>query len=139
MVTFKNIHTVEETQQTFKGFGDDTVKGVAVEAGRSLVIVGPHELYEKSHSGYLPSKRLHIGVHYYPPGVSHTLHAHPTWEQAYYVISGTAKLVVGSEERIVGAGGCSYAPPGTPHDLMNVGDGELICMVIGSALDAADL
>ena len=138
-MTFKYIHAFEETQQAFKGFGDDTVKGVAVEAGRSLVIVGPHELYAKTHSGYLPSKRLHIGVHYYPPGGSHTLHDHPTWEQVYYVISGRAKLVVGTEERIVEAGGCSYAPPGTPHDFVNVGDGELICMVIGSALDQDDL
>lgn len=138
-MSFQYIHAFEETQKVFKGFGDDTVKGVSVEAGHSLVIVGPHELYEKSHSGYLPSKRLHIGVHYYQPGQSHSLHEHPSWEQAYYVISGTAKLVVGTEERIVGPGGCSYAPPGVPHDLVNVGETELICMVIGSALDKEDL
>jgi quercetin dioxygenase-like cupin family protein len=134
-MAFRFIHDFAETDRAFAGFGDDTVRGVAVEAGRSLVLVGPDELYRKTHTGYFASERLTIGVHYYRPGQSHTLHDHPTWEQVYYVISGTAKLVVGTEERIVGPGGVSFAPPGTPHDLINVGDGELICMVIGAVLE----
>jgi mannose-6-phosphate isomerase-like protein (cupin superfamily) len=136
MVTaFKYIHVAEETDLPFGGFGDDTVPGVPVEAGHSLVLVGPDALYAASHAGYFASERLTIGVHYYPPGRSHTPHEHATWEQVYYVISGTAKLTVGTEQRIVGPGGCSFTPPGTPHDVENVGDGELVCMVIGAVLD----
>ena len=137
-LAFKFIHAYEETDQAFVGFGDDTVAGVPIEAGKSLVLVGPDALYAASHAGYFPSERLTIGVHYYPPGRSHTLHEHPTWEQVYYVISGTAKLTVGDEVRVLGPGGVSFTPPNTPHDVENVGDGELVCMVIGAVLEDAD-
>lgn len=133
-MAYRFIHSAEETERPFEGFGDDTVKGVPVEQGHTLVLVGPDELYKAAHSGYFPSERLTIGVHYYRPGQSHTPHEHEDWEQVYYVISGTAKLVVGDEERIVGAGGVSFTPPHTPHDVINVGDDELVCMVIGAVL-----
>lgn len=41
-------------------------------------------------------------------------HAHP-WDEAYYVVAGEVKFVVGEEEHLVGAGDFLYAPADTLH------------------------
>ena len=132
-MTFQFIHDAADTDQPFGGFGD--VPPPKEEDGKTLVLVGTDEVYREVAAGYFPSQRLIIGVHYFPPGRSHSPHDHPTWEQAYYVISGTAKLIVGSEERVVGPGGCSYTPAGVTHDFINIGEDELVVMVISAVLE----
>jgi mannose-6-phosphate isomerase-like protein (cupin superfamily) len=53
------------------------------------------------------------------------LHIHPTIEEIVFIDSGTAQITVGAEQRIVGAGGIAFIPPGTPHETRNVGDTAL--------------
>ena len=49
----------------------------------------------------------------------------------YYVLTGTAKMRVGDEERIVGKGAWVYTPPGLEHYTENVGDDDLAYLLFG--------
>jgi len=42
------------------------------------------------------------------------LHEHP-WDEAYYVVEGQVRFMLGAETKVVGAGDFIYAPSGTPH------------------------
>ena len=42
------------------------------------------------------------------------LHEHP-WDEAYYVVAGEVRFLLGSEAKMVGAGDFVYAPAGTLH------------------------
>lgn len=46
-------------------------------------------------------------------------HYHSEAENAYYVLSGEAQIVVGDEERIVSPGDFLFIPPGVPHSVHN--------------------
>jgi mannose-6-phosphate isomerase-like protein (cupin superfamily) len=46
-------------------------------------------------------------------------------EQVLMVVTGTAKAYVGREARRLTPGSTVLIPPGTPHDIHNVGDGPL--------------
>jgi mannose-6-phosphate isomerase-like protein (cupin superfamily) len=53
-------------------------------------------------------------------------HLHRRSEELYLVTAGSGVLRVGGEERVVVAGDCVAIPPGTPHQLRNGGDVELV-------------
>jgi quercetin dioxygenase-like cupin family protein len=42
------------------------------------------------------------------------LHEHP-WDEAYYVVAGEVRFLLGGESKLVGAGDFIYAPAGTLH------------------------
>jgi quercetin dioxygenase-like cupin family protein len=49
------------------------------------------------------------------------LHEHP-WDEAYYVIEGEVRFLLGSEAKVVGAGDFLYAPGGTLHGFQGLSD-----------------
>ena len=51
-------------------------------------------------------------------GSSLRLHTHPT-DEAIFLLEGQVEMVVGDEHRLVTAGHILFAPPGTPHRLIN--------------------
>lgn len=123
----KYIRTAEELTRPFTGF-------VSKEQGYTLIHIGPDALYAKSNLENMSSQRLVLAIHHYPPGRNHGLHKHDTWEQAYYVISGQAAVIVGDEEKVVGPGSSAYIPPNTMHDFRNVGDETLVIVNITATL-----
>lgn len=76
----------------------------------------------------LPGKRLSAQMHY---------HRSEHW----VVVSGTAKVTVGSEERILNKGESTYIPSGTMHRLENPGrvTAHLIESQIGDYLEEDDI
>jgi mannose-6-phosphate isomerase-like protein (cupin superfamily) len=46
-------------------------------------------------------------------------------EQVLMVVAGTARALVGGEEKHLTAGSTVLIPPKTPHEIHNVGDGAL--------------
>jgi mannose-6-phosphate isomerase-like protein (cupin superfamily) len=62
------------------------------------------------------------------PGISHY---HDTQDELYFVHSGTAKIEVDGEERILGPGGLFHAESTTTRRIANGGDDELVLLVIG--------
>ena len=67
----------------------------------------------------------------YPPGQEGFLHYHDTQDELYFVHSGTARFEVDGEERTLGPGGLCHVPSTTPRKVSNVGDDDLVMLVIG--------
>ncbi len=78
-----------------------------------------------------------LGVNVFGPGGVYESHAHET-PQFYYILTGTGKVRVGDEERIVGKGAWVYTPPGVPHFTENVGDDDLAYLLFGGNPKDAD-
>jgi mannose-6-phosphate isomerase-like protein (cupin superfamily) len=62
-----------------------------------------------------------------PGGGQVPWHNHPN-EEVYFIVSGTAEACVGRERREVHGGQALYVPPGTFHQLTNLGTDPLVMM-----------
>lgn len=60
-----------------------------------------------------------------PPGKSSRNHYHPVAEESYYILAGTARMVVNQEEAILNPGQIVLIPPKTPHQIFNDSDDSL--------------
>jgi mannose-6-phosphate isomerase-like protein (cupin superfamily) len=68
----------------------------------------------------------------YPPGYPGFEHYHDTQDELYFVHSGTARVEVGDEVRLLGPGGLLHVESTTPRRLSNASDSEdLVLLVIG--------
>ena len=67
----------------------------------------------------------------YPPGQDGFLHFHEEQDELYFVHSGTARFEVDGEERTLGPGGLCHVPSTTPRKVSNVGEDDLVLLVIG--------
>lgn len=63
-------------------------------------------------------------------------HAHP-WDEAYYVVAGEVKFMVGDEEYLVGAGDFLYAPADTLHAFEGVSDEAARVIIFDAPAHAA--
>jgi mannose-6-phosphate isomerase-like protein (cupin superfamily) len=59
--------------------------------------------------------RLFCDVYCFEPGQSQSAHAHAGSDKVYYVLEGSGRITVDSEERPVGPGTAVLAPAGSPH------------------------
>ena len=66
-----------------------------------------------------------------PSGAEGVHHYHDTQDELYFVHSGTARVEVGGEERILGPGGLFHVESTTPRRIESVGDEELVMLVVG--------
>ncbi len=67
----------------------------------------------------------------YPPGYPGVFHYHDTQDELYFVHSGTAKVEVEDEEQTLGPGGLFHVESTTPRRISNVGEGDLVLLVVG--------
>jgi mannose-6-phosphate isomerase-like protein (cupin superfamily) len=67
----------------------------------------------------------------YPPHYEGISHYHDTQDELYFVHKGQAKVHVDGEERILGPGGLFHVESTTPRRIANVGDGDLVMLVVG--------
>src|SRR3712207_4289993 len=67
----------------------------------------------------------------FPPGVEGRPHYHEIQDELYFVHSGRARFEVGGEVRELGAGGLCHVEAATPRKVTNVGDGDLVLLVVG--------
>lgn len=61
-----------------------------------------------------------------PPGTCTEAHYHPRTEEIYYILSGRGTMRLGAEERHVALHDAIAIPPGTPHQICNVGEEDLV-------------
>ena len=67
-----------------------------------------------------------------PPGYVGFHHYHDTQDELYFVHSGSARVEVDGEERILGPGGLFHVESTTPRRVSNASEGEdLVLLVIG--------
>ena len=67
----------------------------------------------------------------YPPGMEGFLHYHDTQDELYFVHSGTARFEADGETRDVGPGGLMHVESTTPRRVSNIGDDDLVLIVVG--------
>lgn len=67
----------------------------------------------------------------YPPGHPGVNHYHDTQDELYFVHSGTARVEVDGEERILEAGGLFHVESTTPRRIANAGEDDLVMLVVG--------
>jgi quercetin dioxygenase-like cupin family protein len=67
----------------------------------------------------------------YPPGYPGVNHYHDVQDELYFVHSGTAKVEVEGEERILGPGGLFHCESTTPRKISNAGDEDLVLLIVG--------
>ena len=65
------------------------------------------------------------------PGFDGFLHYHDTQDELYFVHRGTARFEVDGEVRAVGPGGLVHVESTTPRKFSNIGDDDLVVVVIG--------
>ena len=73
---------------------------------------------------------LFCDVYGLEPGQSQAGHRHAVGDKLYYVVSGTGRITVGSDERTVQPGDLVCAPAGTDHAVHNPGPDRLALLVV---------
>ena len=67
-----------------------------------------------------------------PPGFVGFEHYHDTQDELYFVHTGSARVEVGGEERILGPGGLVHVESTTPRRVSNASEAEdLVLLVVG--------
>jgi mannose-6-phosphate isomerase-like protein (cupin superfamily) len=61
-----------------------------------------------------------------PPGGSTTPHRHGKTEEIYYILQGRGRMQIDDEIHKVVAGDAIAIPPGTRHQIMNMGEETLL-------------
>ena len=93
---------------------------------RGFAMPGDSESAERF--GY--ASNLWQGANSFAPGGVYDAHKHETF-QYMYVIEGTAKVIVGGEERTAERGTWIFVPPFIDHYVENIGDGPFTYIMTG--------
>jgi mannose-6-phosphate isomerase-like protein (cupin superfamily) len=72
-----------------------------------------------------------VNVIVMPPGYHGFPHFHEEQDELYFVHSGTARVEVEGEERLVGPGGMVHVTSTTERCVSNGGDDDLVLLVVG--------
>ncbi len=90
--------------------------------GGDLVDLGPIRM-RVLETGATTDHRLGIGeITIDARTVGPPLHRHAEHDEGFYVVSGTARFIVGATAQDAPAGTLVMVPPGTPHTFANVSD-----------------
>jgi len=73
-----------------------------------------------------------VNVLVIPSGVVARPHFHQEQDELYFVHSGTARVEVDGEERLLGPGGLVHVEATTPRRVSNGGDDDLVLLVVGA-------
>jgi uncharacterized cupin superfamily protein len=66
-----------------------------------------------------------------PPGVTSRPHYHDEQDELYFVHRGRAEFRLPGETRELGPGGLCHVEAATPRVILNVGDEDLVLLVVG--------
>lgn len=77
----------------------------------------------------VPGKRMILGLARKAPNTGSKPHKHNA-EQFNYMLQGTAKAIVGDEEKIIKAGDVVYMPADVVHTITVIGDEEVIFLSV---------
>jgi mannose-6-phosphate isomerase-like protein (cupin superfamily) len=81
------------------------------------------------------SDRMFFDVYCLGPGQEQKVHAHDDADKIYVALTGSPTVVVGDEERVLGAMEAAWAPAGVRHGVRNV-SGEPATLLVFQARSA---
>jgi len=93
----------------------------------SLVGFSPEKMKKV---GLVDTPSLFCDAYCFEPGQEQAGHRHAVGDKLYYVVSGTARIRVGAEEREVRPGDLVCAPAGDDHAVKNPGPDRLVLLVV---------
>lgn len=67
------------------------------------------------------SDNMFCDVYCLLPGQSQPPHAHANSDKIYVVLAGQVRVLIGTEERVLGVGEAAYSAPGQQHGLVHHG------------------
>jgi mannose-6-phosphate isomerase-like protein (cupin superfamily) len=70
-------------------------------------------------------ERISVGMTILPPGNSTSNHSHESEIEAWLIIQGTGKAILGEQSITVGPESVIFVTPNTSHQLINTGDKEI--------------
>jgi mannose-6-phosphate isomerase-like protein (cupin superfamily) len=76
------------------------------------------------------SECVEILLERFPKGLAFPIHQHKECEQTYLFVEGEAEVNVAGKIHRLAKGGIVYIPRLTDHAVRNVGDGELVYIVV---------
>jgi quercetin dioxygenase-like cupin family protein len=77
----------------------------------------------------LETEQMFCDLYCLEPGQSQAPHTHAGATKFYYVLEGTGRFTVGSQERELGPGELAWAGPDEAHGVENVSGGRLVLLV----------
>jgi mannose-6-phosphate isomerase-like protein (cupin superfamily) len=77
-------------------------------------------------------KAFGVNVIVMPPHYDGVFHYHDEQDELYFVHSGTARVEVDDEERLLGPGAIVHVTSTTPRRVSNAGDEDLVMLVVGA-------
>jgi mannose-6-phosphate isomerase-like protein (cupin superfamily) len=80
--------------------------------------------------GLVDTPNLFCDVYCFEPGQEQAGHRHAVGDKLYFVMSGAARIRVGTDERDVGPGDLVCAPAGEDHAVRNPGPDRLALLVV---------
>jgi mannose-6-phosphate isomerase-like protein (cupin superfamily) len=83
------------------------------------------EIRELVGPAWTPAANQSLAEATVPPGGATVEHYHARTEELYYVVAGSGRMRLGTEEREITLGDCVVIPPGERHKLWNTGAGPL--------------
>jgi quercetin dioxygenase-like cupin family protein len=86
-----------------------------------------------NYSVLLPRERsecVEILLERFPKGLAFPIHLHKECEQTYLFLEGEAEVNVGGQLHTLAKGGIVYIPRLTEHAVKNIGDSELVYIVV---------
>ena len=133
-MTTQYIRTPDDSQRSASSAAvHDRFPGTHEGQVSAWIPIGPASVFERfSDLKTIVSNRLEISIDTYESGGDTVLHDHPEREQAYYVIAGQARIMIGDEQRDVGPGAVGYMAAGVKHGFKVLGDEGLVMMVISA-------
>ena len=79
--------------------------------------------------GLFASERFFLDLYCLEPGQSQKPHTHAAATKFYYVLEGSGRFTVGSQERVLGPGELAWAGPDEAHGVQNVSEERLVLLV----------
>jgi mannose-6-phosphate isomerase-like protein (cupin superfamily) len=76
------------------------------------------------------SECVEILLERFPKGLAFPVHQHKECEQTYFFVEGEAEVNVAGELHHLAKGGVVYIPRLTDHAVKNIGDSELVYIVV---------
>jgi len=73
-----------------------------------------------------------VNVLVFPAGVEGRPHFHEQQDELYFIHSGSARFDLPGESRELGPGGLCHVESTTPRQVTNVGDEDLVMLVVGA-------
>ena len=75
-------------------------------------------------------EHLFAGLNCFEPGQSQRIHTHAGADKFYVVLSGKARMTVGDDTRIAGAGTVVWAPADVPHGVAEALERTVVLVAI---------